>query len=73
MEIPGQVSLYCPLIDAKGTTAKLVSVMPEGYYHLEVSIKNLRHTMFVPIGHAALYFSEPEPPIEQADDFEIER
>ncbi len=73
MELPGQVSLYCPLIDAKGTGAKLVAVMPEGYYHLEVSIKNRIHTMFVPIGHAALYFAEPEPVVEQSGGFEIER
>jgi hypothetical protein len=72
MEIPGQVSLYCPLIEAKGTLAKLMAVTPEGYYHLEVSIKNRTHTMFVPIAHAALYFSEPEPQVETRD-FEIER
>ena len=26
MEIPGNVSLYCPLVDAKGTAATLVAV-----------------------------------------------
>jgi hypothetical protein len=71
MEIPGKVSLYCPLVDAKGTSATLVSVSPQGFYHLEVVVKGNRHTMFVPIAHAAVYFADPEP--ERADDFEIER
>jgi hypothetical protein len=65
MEIPGKVSLYCPLIDAKGTAANLVAVSPQGYYHLEVVIKGNRHTMFVPIAHAAMYFTEPEPERDQ--------
>jgi len=71
MEIPGKVSLYCSLVDAKGTAATLVSVSPQGYYHLEVAVKGNCHTMFVPIAHAALYFTDPEP--ERAEDFEIER
>ena len=72
MEIPGKVSLYCPLLDAKGTSATLVAVNREsGFYHLEVNIKGQAHTMFVPIAHAALIFSDAEPPREQ--DFEIER
>ena len=71
MEIPGNVSLYCPLVDAKGTAAVLVAVDPHGYFQLEVVIKGKRHTMFVPIAHAALCFSDPEPEREEA--FEIER
>ena len=71
MEIPGKVSLYCPLLDAKGTPATLLSISPQGYYHLEVNIKGQAHVMFVPLNHAALIFSEPEPPREQG--FEIER
>ena len=71
MEIPGKVSLYCPLIEAKGTPATLVAVSPQGYYQLEVSIKGRLHTMLVPISHAAVYFTEPEPPRETT--FEIER
>lgn len=70
MEIPGKVSLYCPLVEAKGTPATLVAVSSEGYYHLEVSIKGHRHTMFVPVAAAALYFTEPEP--ERDESFEIE-
>ena len=71
MEIPGKVSLYCPLIDAKGTAATLVRISSDGYYHLELSIKGGTHTMFVPIAHAALYFSDPEDSIPT--DQEIER
>ena len=71
MEIPGKVSLYCPLVDAKGTSATLMAVSPHGYYQLEVVIKGSKHTMFVPIAHAALYFSEPEP--EPMEDLELER
>lgn len=70
MEIPGKVSLYCPLVDAKGSPATLVAVSGDGYYHLEVSIKGNRHTMFVPVTGAALYFAEPEP--ERDETFEIE-
>ncbi len=70
MEIPGKVSLYCPLVDAKGTPATLVAVSPHGYYHLEVQIKGRRHTMFVPVQGAAVYFTEPEP--ERDASFEIE-
>jgi hypothetical protein len=70
MEIPGNVSVYCPLIDAKGTAARLVAVLPNGYYQIEVSVKGNRHTMFLPIAHAAIYFSEPEP--EREAEFEIE-
>jgi hypothetical protein len=65
------VSLYCPLVEAKGTPAKLVAVHDNGYYHLEVSIKGRFHTMFVPIAGAALYFSDPEPVPDEA--MEIER
>ena len=71
MEIPGNVSLYCPMVDAKGTAAVLVAVTPQGYYQLEVLIKGKRHTMFVPIGQAALCFTDEEP--EREDAFEIER
>lgn len=71
MEIPGPVSLYCPLVDAKGTAATLVAVSPHGYYQLEVAIKGHRHTMFVPVAQAAVYFTEPE--VEPDEDLEIER
>ena len=71
MEIPGKVSVYCPLIDAKGTPANLVNVNDLGYYQLEVSIKGQTHTMFVPIAHTAMYFTDAEP--ERSGDFEIER
>lgn len=73
MEIPGSVSLYCPLVDAKGTAAKLIAINPEGFYHLEVSVKGGKHTMFVPIGQAAVLFSEPEPFVEDDGGFEVER
>ncbi len=73
MDIPGKVSLYCSLVDAKGTAAKLIAVNPEGFYHLEVAIKGHLHTMFVPIAQAALYFTEPEPDIEADAGFEVER
>jgi hypothetical protein len=71
MEIPGKVSLYCPLIDAKGTAATLVAVSPHGYYQLEVLVKGKKHTMFVPVAHAAVYFAEPEP--EGLEELELER
>lgn len=71
MEIPGKVSVYCPLIDAKGTAAKLVAINPQGFYHLEVDIRGNRHTMFLPVGQTAVYFAEAEPEIE--DGLEIER
>ena len=70
MEIPGKVSLYSPLVDAKGTSAKLISISSDGYYHLEVQIKGQRHTMFVPIAQAALIFSDPEPEREPGLDLE---
>lgn len=73
MEIPGKVSLYCPLIDAKGTAAKLIAVSPEGYYQLEVTVKGRLHTMLVPVAHAAVYFNEPEPDVESDSGFEVER
>ena len=71
MEIPGKVSLFCPLVDAKGTPATLLAIDSNGFYHLEVSIKGNRHTMLVPIAGSALYFADPEP--EASTDFEIER
>ena len=71
MEIPGKVSLYCPMVDAKGTAATLVAVSPQGFYQVEVVVQGSRHTMFVPVAHAALYFTEPE--VEPDQDFEIER
>ena len=73
MEIPGRVSLYCSLVDAKGTPAKLIAVSPEGYFHLEVTIKGRQHTMFVPVAQAALYFTEPEPEVDNEPAFEVER
>ena len=71
MEIPGKVSLFCPLIDAKGTPATLVAISPQGFYHVEVAIKGHPHVMFVPIAQTAMYFSEPEP--EPEEGLEIER
>ena len=71
MEIPGLVSVYCPLIDAKGTAATLVSINQQGYYHLKVPIKGNTHVMFLPMAHTALYFTQPEPAAEKG--FEIER
>lgn len=71
MEIPGKVSVYCPLIEAKGTSATLVAISREGYYHLEVMIKGRTFTMLLPTASAALIFSEPEP--ERLSDLELER
>ena len=71
MEIPGKVSVYCPLIDAKGTAATLVSISPLGYYHVEVPIKGKTHVMLLPLAHTALYFTEPEPEAEEG--FVVER
>lgn len=71
MEIPGKVSIYCPLLDAKGTAATLMSISKDGYYHLEVNVKGQIHTVFAPIQQTALLFSEAEP--ERVQDFEIER
>lgn len=71
MEIPGKVSFYCPLVDAKGTAATLLAISPQGYYHLEVEVRGRRHAMFVPIANTAMYFAEAET--ESEDDFEIER
>jgi hypothetical protein len=71
MEIPGKVSVYCPLIDAKGTAATLLAVSENGFYHLEVEIRGKRHVLFLPIAHAAIYFAQPEP--ETDEGFEIER
>jgi hypothetical protein len=71
MEIPGKVSLYCPLVDAKGTSATLVAISPQGYYQVEVTVQGRRHTMLVPVAHTGVYFSEPE--VEPDEDFEIER
>ena len=71
MEIPGKVSLYCPLLDAKGTTGVLVAVNDSGYYQLDVTIKGRRHTVFAPIAGSAVVFAEPEP--ERDLEMEIER
>jgi hypothetical protein len=71
MEIPGKVSVYCPLMDAKGTAATLLAVSPQGYYHLEVEIRGQRHVMFLPIAHTAMYFTQAEPAVEEG--LEIER
>ncbi len=48
MEIPAKVSLYCPLIDAKGSPATLVAVHQTGYYQLEISVKGQGHTCLSP-------------------------
>ena len=71
MEIPGKVSVYCPLIDAKGTPATLVAVSREGFYHLEVAIKGKVFAMLVPIAASGLIFSDAEP--ERLTELEIER
>ena len=71
MEIPGKVAVYCPLIDAKGTTAKLIAILPEGYYQLETTVKGRIHTMLLPVSRTALIFTEPEP--EPEPGMEIER
>ncbi len=71
MEIPGKVSLYCPLVDAKGTAATLVAISPQGWYQLHVQVRGRTHTMFVPVTQAALLFTDPEPEVEEG--LEIER
>ncbi len=73
MEVPGMVSFYCSLVDAKGQVAKLIAVNSEGFYHLEVTVKGGTHTMFVPVAQTALYFAKPEPNIESDSSFEVER
>ncbi len=73
MEIPGMVSFYCSLVDAKGQTAKLIAVNSEGFYHLEVAVKGGTHTMFVPVAQTALYFAKPEAIVESDSTFEVER
>ena len=70
MEIPGKVAVYSPLIDAKGTSAKLIAIL-DGYYQLETTIKGRIHTMLLPISQAALIFMDPEP--EPDPELEIER
>ncbi len=70
MEIPGNVAVYCPLIDAKGTSARLIAVL-DLYYQLETTVKGRVHTMFLPIAHTGLVFTEPEP--EPEEELEIER
>ncbi len=71
MEIHGPVTVYCALIDAKGTAATLVSIASNGYYQVTVQVKGNTHVMFLPIDQTALYFSDPEPIPDT--DFEIER
>lgn len=71
MEIPGKVSFYCPQLDAKGTSATLMSVMPSGYYQLEVTLKGRRHVVLAPIAQTAIVFSDPEP--EPDENLELER
>ena len=73
MDIPAKVSFYCPLVDAKGTPAKLIAISPEGCYQLEMNVKGRTHTMLVPVAHAALFFVDPEPEVEESAAFEIER
>jgi len=70
MEIPGKVAVYCPLIDAKGTAAKLIAIV-DGHYQLETTVKGRIHTMFLPVTQTALIFTEPEP--EPDPEMEIER
>ena len=70
MEIPGKVAVYCPLIDAKGSAAKLIAIM-DGHYQLETTVKGRVHTMLLPVAHTALIFTEPEPEPDPA--LEIER
>ena len=70
MEIPGNVAVYCPLIDAKGTSARLIAVL-DLYYQLETMVKGRVHTMFLPIAQTGLVFTEPEPAPEE--ELEIER
>lgn len=69
MEIPGKVSVYCPLVDAKGTAATLVAIA-DGYFHLEVQVKGQRHVMLTPVAGTALLFADPEP--EREPGFEVE-
>ena len=70
MQLPADVSLYCPLVDAKGTAARLVAVLPEGYYHLEITVKGARHAVYVPVAQSALLAKEPEPEREPGLDIE---
>ncbi len=71
MEIPGKVTFYCPLLDAKGTPATLMSVLPHGYYQLEVQLKGRRHVVLAPIAQTAVVFADPEP--EPDENLELER
>ena len=52
-------------------SAKLIAVLPEGYYQLETAVKGRTHTMFLPVSQTALVFTEPEP--EPEAGIEIER
>jgi len=72
MDIPAKVSVYSPLVDAKGTPGKLIAVHEEGFYQVEVSIKGRFHTMLLPVSGTALIFTQPEPEVE-IGGMEIER
>jgi hypothetical protein len=71
MEIPAKVSVFNRTLEIKGKPGTLVSVSSEGYYEINMEIRERNHAVLLPIAETVIICNEPIPQITA--DFEVER
>ncbi len=70
MDLPARVVIYCPTLELKNKTGRLIAVLPHGYYEVRLDFSERNHTALLPISGTALVFSEPNPTTETIPDLE---
>jgi O-phosphoseryl-tRNA(Cys) synthetase len=71
MEFPSKVYITCPVMDFKNVEGSLIAISDDGYYELQIKVREKRHTYMLPITQTALICVDPL--LEPSADFEVER
>ncbi len=73
MDLPTDVFVHCPLMGLKNGRAQLVRIHDDGYYEVIMKFGERDHRTLLPITNTALIQQQPEIPIENLPQVEIER
>lgn len=71
MEIPSKVSIFNSTLEVKGKAGTLVAVSEQGFYEVNMELKDRHHTVLFPIAETVVIFNDPLPAVSA--DFEVER
>jgi hypothetical protein len=70
VDLPARVVVYCPALELKNKPARLIAVLPVGYYEVLLDFAERNHTALLPISGTAIVFSEPNPTAEIMPELE---